>query len=88
MPILPVGSVVTILTPPGPHLVAKVPATCPILRCNRHNSSRIEGLQSGCPTSSRLQLRAESGQIVAIPPGCDDSAGGPVVSVVPSVPTT
>lgn len=88
MPILPVGSVVTVLTPPGPHLVATVPTTCPHLRCNRHNYNGIKGLQSGCSTSSRLQLRVESGQVVAIPPGCDGSAGGRVVPVVPSVPTT
>jgi hypothetical protein len=88
MLILPPGLVVTILTPPGPHLVGTFPAIRSILRSKHHNSGRIEGLQSGCPASSRMQLRAESGQIVAIRPGCDGSAGSRGAPIVPSVPTT
>ena len=83
MPFLPVELVVTILTPPGPCRSSNLPDS--LIQSSQLQQNR--GLQSASSSSSRLQLRAESGQIVAIAPGCDGSAGGSVVSVVPSVPT-
>ena len=83
MPFLPVELVVTILTPPGPCRSSNLPDS--LIQSSQLQQNR--GLQSASSSSSRLQLRAKSGQIVAIAPGCDGSAGGSVVSVVPSVPT-
>jgi len=55
-PIVRVGLVLTILTAPGP----TGRATCLLLWCNRHNSSRWQGLASRLSENNRLANQAES----------------------------
>ena len=83
VPFLPVELVVTILTPPGPCRSSNLPDSL----IQSSQLQQIEGCNRLVPHQADCNYGQNQGQIVAIAPGCDGSAGGSVVSVVPSVPT-